>query len=471
MFLKKITNLPRTLAFRLTLWYAGMFSIACVVAYCLFSFMVASALLGKTDEELLEEVEEYSILLASDGIDVLKAEILVDGEEEDVEEMFFRLLTSSGEKIIATDLSAWANAGVSKTALARLNNGDSHVFETPTFPERDGRTRIVYGAIGPGVIIQIGLSLEEDDESLKLFQGIFSITLGVLIVFVPFIGWFMARRALKGVDEVTTTALSIARGDFEQRVPPKDRGEEIERLATTFNYMLDRINALITGIRNMTDNIAHDLRSPITRIRGAAETTLLSDSTIREYKDTVAGTIEECDRLLDMVNTMLDISEAEAGATKSAREEIDVANVVHRACDLFQPIAENKRVALKADISPPCYVSGDAQMIQRMVANLLDNALKYTPPEGIVAVSVNRDNGRVVSSFSDTGIGISEVDVPHIFKRFYRCDQSRSEAGVGLGLSLAQAIAKSHGGDITVISNPGEGSTFSIILPRSPRSQ
>ena len=109
-------------------------------------------------------------------------------------------------------------------------------------------------------------------------------------------------------------------------------------------------------------------------------------------------------------------------------------------------------------------------MIQRMAANLLDNSLKYTPSEGIVTVSVNRDNGRVISSFSDTGIGISEVDLPHIFKRFYRCDQSRSEAGVGLGLSLAQAIAQSHGGDITVISHPGKGSTFKIILPRSSRS-
>jgi signal transduction histidine kinase len=354
--------------------------------------------------------------------------------------------------------------------LEQLNKGDSHVFETQTYPDREGRIRIIYGAIGSGTIIQIALSLEEDDEALELFQGIFAITLGVLIIFVPFIGWFMAKRALKGVDEVTTIALSIAKGDFEKRVPPKARGEEIERLATTFNYMLDRINALITGIRNMTDNIAHDLRSPITRIRGAAETTLLSNSTIKEYRNTVAGTIEECDRLLDMVNTMLDISEAEAGVKKFEKEEIDVGNVVQKACELFQPIAENKGVALKTDISPPCYVSGDTQMIQRMAANLLDNSLKYTPSKGTVTVSVNRDNGRVISSFSDTGIGIAEGDLPHIFKRFYRCDQSRSKAGVGLGLSLAQAIAKAHGGDITVISNPGAGSTFNIILPRSPRS-
>jgi len=432
--------------------------------------LVASALLEKTDEELLEEVEDYSVLLASDGIEALKAKVRTDGEEEDVKEMFIRLLRLSGEMIMATDLSAWAKAGVSKTALERLHTGAGHVFETSAFPERGARTRVIYGALGGGTIVQMGMSLEDDDESLKLFQRLFLADLGMLTIFVPFIGWFMAKRALGGVDEVTTTALSIAKGDFKQRVPPKARGEEIERLATTFNYMLDRINALITGIRNMTDNIAHDLRSPITRIRGAAETTLLSDSTIEEYRDSVASIIEECDRLLDIVNTMLDISEAEAGARKLEREEIDVANVVQRACDLYEPIAENKGVTLTAQISPPCYVSGDAQMIQRMIANLLDNALKYTPPEGTIAVSVNRDDGKVISSFRDTGIGISEGDLPHIFKRFYRCDRSRTEAGVGLGLSLAWAIAQSHGGDITVISQLGKGSTFSIILPRSPRS-
>lgn len=278
----------------------------------------------------------------------------------------------------------------------------------------------------------------------------------------------MAKHALRGVDEVTTTALRIAKGDFEQRVPPKARGEEIERLATTFNYMLDRINALINGIRNMTDNMAHDLRSPIARIRGTAETTILSDSTLKEYESTVVDTIEECDRLLDMINTMLDISEAEAGASKLKKQEIDFADVVQKACDLFQPIADNNGVILSANISLPCYISGDTQKVQRMVANLLDNALKYTPTKGRVTVSVTRDDGRVVSSFSDTGVGISEVDLPHIFRRFYRCDQSRSQAGVGLGLSLAKAIAKSHGGDITVTSCPGKGSTFTIILPRSP---
>ena len=467
MFLKKIIRLPRTLTFRLTLWYSGIFTLSSIVAFLIFYFLITSVLKANKERDLLEDVAEFSSFLASEGIDKVKNEIFSEAAAEGVDKIFFRLLSSKGEEIAATDMSPWTNVYTSKAALNQLTSGTHHVFETLAVPQAKHKALAIYGTIGPGVVIQIGESLEEEEQFLEILRETFILITAFVMLFAVFGGYLLAKHALRGVDEVTTTALSIAKGDFEQRVPPKARGEEIERLATTFNYMLDRINALINGIRNMTDNIAHDLRSPIARIRGTAEMTLLSDSTLMEYESTVAGTIEECDRLLDMINTMLEISEAEAGASELKKQEIDFADVVQKACDLFQPIADNNGVILSANISAPCYISGDTQKVQRMVANLLDNALKYTPTKGRVTVSVTRDNGRVVSSFSDTGVGISEVDLPHIFKRFYRCDQSRSQAGVGLGLSLAKAIAKSHCGDITVTSCPGRGSTFTIILPRS----
>ena len=333
-------------------------------------------------------------------------------------------------------------------------------------PEHKHKARILYAIIGPDTVLQIGFSLKESARFFARFKKIFIITMPILLVFAALIGWFMSRRALLGVEEVTRTAVDISKGALEQRVHVKARGDEIERLATTFNYMLDRIEALITGMRELTDNIAHDLRSPITRIRGITEMALTTGKSMEEYNTMAANTIEECDRLLEMVNTMLDISEAEAGVSKLEMEKTGMAKLVRDACELFQPSAEEKGVTLISEISDDNFVYGDIQRIQRMVVNLLDNAFKYTLPGGTVTVSVDGDERQVVISVNDTGIGISKSDLPHIFNRFYRCDQSRSQAGIGLGLSLAMAIARGHDGNITATSSPGKGSKFTITLPR-----
>ena len=168
---------------------------------------------------------------------------------------------------------------------------------------------------------------------------------------------------------------------------------------------------------------------------------------------------------------MLEISGAEAGVSQLTMEKTDMARVVREACELFQPSAEEKGVAIISEISDSSFVYGDIQRLQRMVANLLDNALKYTPSGGTITASVNTNEGQVVISVNDTGIGISQDDVPKIFGRFYRCDQSRSQAGIGLGLSLALAIARAHGGGITATSHLGKGSQFAVTLPQSSLSQ
>jgi signal transduction histidine kinase len=278
----------------------------------------------------------------------------------------------------------------------------------------------------------------------------------------------MARRAVSGVEAITRTAQTISGGTLAKRVPVKDRGDEIDQLAMTFNQMLDRIQTLVTEIKQMGDNMAHDLKSPLTRIRGSAEVTLTTGKSLAEYEGMAASAIEECDRLLDMINTMLMISKTEAGVDRPAREKIDLTRLIRDACELFGTTAEDKGLTLTCDLPETCNIWGDTRMIQRMVSNLLDNAIKYTPPGGPVGVSVSgKDGENVVISVKDTGIGISSEDLPRIFERFYRCDQSRSEAGTGLGLSLARAIAKAHGGDITVASRPGEGSAFTTTIPKS----
>jgi signal transduction histidine kinase len=233
--------------------------------------------------------------------------------------------------------------------------------------------------------------------------------------------------------------------------------------------MLDRIQTLLKEIKEMSENIAHDLRSPITRIRGTAEVTLTTATSLSEYESMAGSTIEECDRLLDMINTMLMISKTESGVDELSREEIDLQNLVREACQLFEPTAEDKGVTLGCDVPDRSHLVGDTRMIQRMLSNLLDNAIKYTPSGGVVTVSVSEDVSQVIISVKDTGCGISSSDLPHIFERFYRCDQSRSQAGIGLGLSLARAIARAHGGEIAATSTPNQGSTFTATLPKSSK--
>jgi heavy metal sensor kinase len=348
-----------------------------------------------------------------------------------------------------------------------LLRGRSHVFETITIPQRKEKVRILYAMLGPTIVLQVGQAMESYSRFLDAFKGIFITTMTFLIIVAAGIGWFMARRAVSGVEAVTRTAQKISGGTLEERVPVKAEGDEIDQLAITFNQMLDRIQSLLTEIKEMSDNMAHDLRSPITRIRGIAEVTLSTGKSLVEYEAMAASTVEECDRLLDMINTMLMLSKAEAGVDHLSREKIDLAGVVQEACRLFEPTAEDKGITLSYDVTGRSHFIGDSRMIQRMLANLLDNAIKYTPSGGSVTVSVAEIDAQVVISIKDTGIGISPKDLPHIFERFYRCDQSRSQAGIGLGLSLARVIARAHGGDITATSTPNQGSTFAIGLPKS----
>jgi heavy metal sensor kinase len=451
----------------LTLWYAGIFTVSSCIAFLLFYTLITSLILQRTDQELLGQVSRFSILISSEGTEAVKDSAIIESEAAGVKEVFFRLLSVNGQVFSSSNMSYWKDIDIDETAIKALLPENKPVFQTIAIAGRSEKVRILYAVLSPSIILQVGVAMESYSRFLDAFQRIFVTTMTFLIVLAAGVGWFMARRAVSGVEAITRTAQKISGGSLEQRVPVKARGDEIDQLANTFNQMLDRIQALLTEIKEMSDNMAHDLRSPITRIRGIAEVTLTSGKTPGEYEGMAASTIEECDRLLDMINTMLMISKTESGVDKISGRDVDLTGIVRQACELFEPTAEDKKVNLSCNVPDRAHLTGDTPMIQRMLSNLLDNAIKYTPSGGIVNIAVTESKTRVVVALKDTGIGISQADLPRIFERFYRCDQSRSQAGIGLGLSLARAIARAHGGDITVISTPNQGSTFTVTLPKS----
>jgi heavy metal sensor kinase len=465
MLSDKLRSFHRTLAFRLTVWYAGIFTLFAILAFVLFYFQIASIIRERTDDELLDGLKEFSALLASKGLEEVKQTMILETREDGETKIFYRLFTRGGKELSATDLSSWGRLDVNRDALQRISKDAKPVLETIDVHGRRHRARVVYGPIGPDAILQIGISLEDNDELLVGFRQIFGATMAGVMVVATLLGWFMARRALTQVEEVTQTARGISATDLGRRVPLKGQADEIDRLATTFNDMLDRIQTLVAEMKEMTENIAHDLRSSITRIRGMAEMALTTGKSIDEYESAAASTVEDCDRLLEMINTMLYISQTEAAAEKLPMEEVNMTGVVRDACELFQPVAEDKGVNLVVEIGADLRVRGVLQSLQRMLANLIDNALNYTSRSGTVTVSVSGDEKLGVIAVKDTGIGISQEELPHIFRRFYRGDRSRSLPGTGLGLTLVQAIVHAHGGQISVTSVPNVATTFTVTLP------
>jgi heavy metal sensor kinase len=457
-------SLRNTLAFRLTLWYAGIFAVSSCVAFLLFYTLITSVIRERTDQDLLGQARQFSTVLRTSGLDTVEGLAILEAQGAGEKKVFFRLVYPDGQVFSSSNLAYWKDIGIRAPALRELLQGKDVVFETLALPKRKDKIRILYALIGPNVILQMGQSLEDSSRFIDAFKKMFIITMVLLIGLAAGVGWFMARRSVSGVEAVTRTAQGISGGSLEKRVPVNPRGDEIDQLAMTFNQMLDRIEVLVTEIKEMSDNIAHDLKSPITRIRGIAEVTLTTSQSLSEYEGMAASTIEECDRLIDMINTMLMISKTEAGVDKFIREKIDLASLVRNACELFGPMAQDKGLTLSGDVRKPSFIIGDPKMIQRMLANLLDNAIKYTPPGGEVSVALSENEKTVVAAIRDTGIGIATQDLSRIFERFYRCDQSRSQPGIGLGLSLARAIARAHGGDITATSTLGHGSTFTVTL-------
>ena len=324
-----------------------------------------------------------------------------------------------------------------------------------------------------GFRLLVGRDLEERERIYGIISNAGRWSFALVVVLGLAGGFFVSRRVLKRIDAMTDTANTIMAGDLGGRLPIAGTGDELDRLAGNVNAMLERIEALMRGLKEVTDNIAHDLKTPLTRMRNRCEQALRGEQG-RDYRAALESTIAESDDLIRTFDALLMIARAESGQARGNMDEFDAAEIARDVGELYEPLAEQKGLALKIDAPAPAAVRGNRELVSQALANLVDNAIKYAGPDASkingaaaeILVKAGADGERITLSVADRGPGIPEADRGRVVERFVRLEQSRSEPGSGLGLSLASAVARLHGGELRLEDNrPGLRSI--IALPRT----
>ncbi len=331
--------------------------------------------------------------------------------------------------------------------------------------ESPGRSALVWTTRLPsGHMLLVGRDLGEADRLRQVIRRAFGWSLAFVVVLALIGGWFVTRRVLGRIDAMTATTRGIMLGDLSGRLAVTGANDELDRLAGNLNAMLDRIEELMTGLKEVSDNIAHDLKTPLTRLRNGAEEALRTARTPEEYRTTLESTIDEADGLIRVFNALLMIARAEAGGARDGMAEFDLADVARDVGELYEPVGEEAGVPVVVKVEDGLTLFGSRELVGQMIANLVDNAIKYAAPSGggpasaepEVIVSAGRANGGVVLSVADRGPGIPDSDRGRVLERFVRLEGSRSRPGSGLGLSLAAAVARLHGGRLRLEDNaPG----------------
>jgi signal transduction histidine kinase len=460
-------KLFRTTAFKLTLVYLVVFAIFAVFLLGYFAWntrrLITEQIHQTVDAEITGLSEQYRI----GGIRRLV--LVIDTRSRRPSSSLYLVTTPAGEGL-AGNVGSLAQGvlsteGWSETEYRRLDEAEG--------ARHDALVRVFQ--LPGGFRLLVGRDLDERERLYHIVIAAGRWSMALVIVLGLAGGFFVTRRVLKRVDAMTETTRTIMTGDFSGRVPIAGTGDELDRLAEHLNAMLERIEALMHGLKEVSDNIAHDLKTPLTRLRNRCEQALRASQHEAGYRATLEATIDESDALIRTFNALLMIARAESGQARENMKDFDAAEIVRDVAELYEPLAEEKGLTLSIETASVAPVHGNRELIGQALANLLDNAIKYAgakdlqPVNGAeaeIVVTARNDNNRILLAVSDRGPGIPEGDRGRAVARFVRLEQSRSEPGSGLGLSLASAVARLHGGELRLEDN-GPGLNAVIALPRA----
>jgi signal transduction histidine kinase len=450
-----------TLGLRLSLWYAVVFVVSTVVLVGVTYWLLASSLARRDHDIITATLREYALRYESDGLPALERAVEVEQRTGSRERLFVRVLGRGADALFVSMPPGWSDFDIDQ--LSAEHRG----VERAPARSRDAVLEVASARLYDGTILQVGKSNDIRLALLAQFRTVVG-WVAVLAMFVGVIGGLLITRStLQPINELIHVVQEIIRtGRTHARVPSRGpTGDTIDELVRLVNAMLDRITGLIEAMRESLDNVAHDLRTPMARLRGMAERALQAGDPAAA-RDALADCLEESERILSMLNTVMDISEAETGVLRLPREPVDLRALIDEVVELYEDVADVKHVAVTFEPGQAVVVNGARDRLRQVFANLLDNAIKFTPDQGSVRIAaVRQPDGEAVVTVSDTGTGISAQDLPRIWDRLYRGDPSRTERGLGLGLSLVKAYVQAHGGTVEATSEPGRGSVFTVRLP------
>jgi signal transduction histidine kinase len=463
MFLKSLNWRKKSIGFRLAVWYSSILIVSFLMVF-VFAYLSLSSSIRKYDRDNIQtELNECASQYQKGGIKALQEEVEFEKHATGRNSFFVRLAGPENKTIFLNTPVEWEKLDLRQLESTHTNavkewfrlKIDDDVFEIASLRLIDGH------------VLQVGKNMESRGKLLKRFH-VNSAVVIVLLIFLSFGGgMFLASRALRPIRGLIETLQSILEtGKMDVRAPTAQTGDELDVLASLFNVLLGKIKILITGMQHSLDNVAHDLRTPLMRLRGIAETALRSEQSPEVLREALMDSLEESERISSMLNALMDISEAETGVMKLDLRKVSLLKLIENVVELYRYVAEEKNVAIHTVCPAELYVTVDLNRMQQVLANLLDNAIKYNFDGGRVDIEVCEKQQEIHIAIKDTGVGIPPEELSKVWDRLYRGDKSRSQRGLGLGLSLVQAVVHAHRGYIQATSEPGSGSLFTIILPR-----